>query len=391
MNYATTYHIGNDQNPTASQAEATAPTVGRVRRVDETSKGCRRDKKGSKEVGSCGNASNAFLKCSFLPKLKQNEAVQSCKESKRMERDFYQSLSDLAEHYLINPKPSQQYGYPYNMALAVHDLQQQLKNKTRDWEEIQLIREGKVYFTSEERYNTGATLYYIPVLPLYRLSKEKKYKKAFKLLLSVYSYLYHIVDIPYYRQEASYLYWMYDMLEQWATEDDETEDSLRFLAETKYAEWVGDCMERKIYNPLNLQRFENRLQQFKAKDHFDGKCLEVARTAFDISFNFPNSTIFRNAQAQINHDHEDEDEDEDENFENTVSMNKYISFCADAKGCLFDQLFQSVNNELQEYGQMEEPVITKHFNGSDVRQDNLEFEHQIFDLISGLIDLMNEL
>lgn len=390
MNYAKTYHIGNDQNPTATQAKTTAPAIGRIRRMDETSKRCRRDKKGSKAVGSRGNASHAFLKCSFLPKLKQNETVQSCKESKRMERDFYQSLLDLAEHYLIDPKPSQQYGYPYNMALAVHDLQQKLKNKTRDWEEIQLIRDkGKVYFTSEERYNTGATLYYIPVLPLYRLSKEKNYKKTFKLLLSVYSYLYHIVDIPYYRQEASYLYWMYDILEQWATEDYETEDSSRFLAEIKYAEWVGDFMERKIYSSLNLQHFENRLHQFKAKDHFDGKCLEVARTAFDISVNFPNSTIFKNAQAHLNHDHEDEEDDE--NYENMVTMDKYISFCADAKGCLFDQLFQSVNNELQEYGQMEEPVIIKYFKGSDVRQDNLEFEHQIFDLISRLIDLMNEL
>ena len=389
MNYATPYHIGNDHNTTATQTKTTAPTIGRVRRVDETPQRCRRNQKRPKEVSSCSDASNAFLKCSFLPKLKENGTVQACEESKGLERDFYQSLSNLAEHYHLDPKPYLQFEYPYNLALAIHDVQQQLKNKTRDWEEIQLISDkGKVYFTSEERYNTGATLYYIPVLPLYRLSKEKKYKKAFRLLLSVYSYLYHIVDIPYHRQEASYLYWMYDMLEQWATEDDETEDALRLLAEIKQAEWIGDCMERKIYTTQNLQRFETRLHQFKAKDHFDGKCLEVARTAFDISVNFPNSTIFRNAQAHQNHEHEDEDDDE--NFENTVTMDKYISFCADAKGCLFDQLFQSVNNELQEYGQMEEPVIIKIFNGSDVSQKNLEFEHQIFDLITELIELMNE-
>lgn len=389
MDHATTYHLGNDQNPTATQAEATAPTVGRIRRVDETSQGCRRDQKRPEGISTCADASNAFLRCSFLPKLKDNETLLGCKKSKRLERDFYQSLSDLAKHYLIDPKPSQQYGYPYNMALAVHDLQQQLKNKTRDWEEIRLIRDkGKVYFTSEERYNTGATLYYIPVLPLYRLSKMKERKRNFQLVLSVYSYLYHIADIPYYRQEASYLYWIYNMLEQWATEDDETEDSLRFLTEIKYAEWVGDCMERKIYNLLNLQHFENRLQQFKAKDHFDGKCLKVAKTAFDLFVNFPNSNIFRNAKACSNDTNNDEEDDE--NCENMVTMGQYISFCADAKGCLFDQLFQSVNNELQECGQMKEPVIIKHFNGSNVIQNNLEFEHQIFDLIKELIDLMND-
>ena len=390
MNYATPYHIGNDQNPTATQTKTTAPTLGRIRRVDKTPQRCRGNQKRPKEVSSCSDASNAFLKCLFLPKLKENETVQACRESKRLERDFYQSLSNLAEHYHLDPKPTRQFEYPYNLALAVHNLQQQLKNKTRDWEEIQLIKDkGKVYFTSEERYNTGATLYYIPVQPLYRLSKIKNRKKTFDLLISVYSYLYHTVNIPYYRQEASYLYWMYDMLEQWATEDDETEESLSLLAEIKYAEWIGDCIERKIYSPLNLQRFETRLKQFKANDHFDGKCLEVARMAFSISVNFPKSNIFRNAQVCSNDNNYDEEDDE--NYENMVTMDKYISFCADAKGCLFDQLFQSVNNELQEYGQMEEPVIIKYFKGSDVRQDNLEFEHQIFDLISRLIDLMNEL
>jgi hypothetical protein len=86
-------------------------------------------------------------------------------------------------------------GYPYNIALALDDIQKQLKNKVRDWEEIRLIEEkGKTYFTSEERYNTGAILYYIPIVPLYRLSKNPKRKQAVQLLQSVCSYLYHIAN-----------------------------------------------------------------------------------------------------------------------------------------------------------------------------------------------------
>lgn len=386
MNYATKYRIGNGQNPTAKTTEATAQTVGRIRRVDETPQRCRRNQKRPKEVSSYSDASHAFLKCSFLPKLKEDETIPTCKKSKRLERDFYQSLSNLAEHYKINPMLSYQFEYPYNIALAIDDVQIQLKKKIKDWEEIGLIEDkGKVYFTSEERYNTGATLYYIPILPLYRLSKISKNKKAYQLLLSVYSYLYHTVDIPYYRQEESYLFWMYDMFEQWATEDEETEDSLSLLAELKQAELIGDFIEMKIYNHQNLHYFETRLQQFKPLNDFEIKCLKISKAAFLLMTEFPHSNIFTHAKTNSITDYDDEDEE----TENVVTMDKYVSFCADATGSLFDNLFQSVNNELQEYGQMEEPVITKHFNGSDINQNTLEFENQIFDLITELIDLMN--
>ena len=77
----------------------------------------------------------------------------------------------MAEHYGLNPISTKHLGYPYNIALALDDIQKQLKNKVRDWKEILVIEEkGKTYFTSEERYNTGAILYYIPIVPLSPLS-----------------------------------------------------------------------------------------------------------------------------------------------------------------------------------------------------------------------------
>lgn len=264
MNYATQNHIGNYQNPTAKTAEATAQTIGRVLTMDESSKRCRRNQKRLSEVSSNSNDSNAFLKCSFLPTLEKTETVQYHQKSKRFERDFYRSLSFLKEHYQINSRQFKDFEYPYNIALEIQDVQNQLKNKTRNWEEIQLIQDkGKVYFTSEERYNTGAILYYIPVIPLYKLSKIKKYKKTFHIMLSVYSYLYHIVDIPYYRQEASYLYWMYEMFEQWANEDDEDQENINLLLDIKSAEWIGDSIEKKIYNLQNLEQFKTRLERSK--------------------------------------------------------------------------------------------------------------------------------
>ena len=71
----------------------------------------------------------------------------------KLETIFYQSILQLAEHYGIKSISTKHFSYPYNIALALDDVQKQLKIKL-DWEEIRLIVEkGKTYFTSEERYN----------------------------------------------------------------------------------------------------------------------------------------------------------------------------------------------------------------------------------------------
>ena len=284
---ATKNHIGKNTSIRRTKAKTTAPTVGRVHRLDETSERCGRDKERPTEIGSDNNAPNGFLKCTFLPKLEENEiqnplseTIQNPAKAIKTERNFYQSLSRLAEHYNIEPMQTRHFGYPYNVALALDDVQTKLKNKVRNWDEIRLIEDkNKTYFTSEERYNTGAILYYIPIVPLYRLSKNPNRKQAVQLLQSICSYLYHIADVPYYRQQSTYLYWMYEMVSEWFTSDEETSNH---LSEIKQAEQIGDFMERKIYNHHNLSRFKDHLKNFKTKDKFDRDCFTLASKIFSL-------------------------------------------------------------------------------------------------------------
>lgn len=73
------------------------------------------------------------------------------------------------------------------------------------------------------RYNTGAILYYVK---WFRCGiTNPKRKKVAQLLQSVCSYLYHIVKIPYYRKQDSYLFWMYEMVTEWITSNDENEET----------------------------------------------------------------------------------------------------------------------------------------------------------------------
>ena len=392
MKYATKNNLGKSKNTRKTKAKTTASTVGRICRLDEAGQKRFGNSERPTEICSDKSTSDGFLKCTFLPKLKENIAqklasdeqnlTQIQRKNTKTERDFYQSLSRLTEHYGLNPISTKYFGYPYNIALALDDIQKQLKNKVRDWEEIRLIEEkGKTYFTSEERYNTGAILYYIPIVPLYRLSKNPKRKQAVQLLQSVCSYLYHIAGVPYYRKQDSYLFWMYEMVTEWITSDDENEETPIYLSEIKQAEHIGDFMEQKIYNHHNLTRFKDHLKNFKAKDRFDNDCFMLARKVFSLYEQYPNATIYQNLQSII--------DTEEYESDTIVSMDKYVSFCAEAKGLMFQTLFEAVNSDLQEYATTQEPMVIKKFDGSNITNNNLDFENRLFPLIEELIYILN--
>jgi hypothetical protein len=351
--------------------------------MDETSKRHQRNTEGQTEIHSCKPTSDGFLKSTFLPKLKEDDSQKQNQENAtKTERDFYRSLSQLAEHYHIQTNPTRDFSFPYNITLAIDDVKNQLKCKIKDWEEIRLMQDkNKTYLTSEERYNTGSTLYYIPILPLYRLTKNPKRRQDVQLLQSVCCYLYHIVGIPYYRQQESYLFWMYEMVSDWITSDDENEDTANYLSEIKQAEQIGDLMKKKIFSHHNLVRFKNRLDNFKGNDGFDNDCYLLASKVFELYQQYPNENIYRNFNPNV--------ETEECDGDTIVTMEKYISFCAESKGMLFQTLFESINNEFQECTEMEEPTILKKFDGSDVSNNNLDFENRLFPLIEELIYILN--
>ena len=381
MNYATQHHIGNYQHTRTETTTAIAPTVGRVRQLATKTKGRKPSAERQAEIRTNSNATNGILKCTFLPKLKTAKSVQACQKT---ERDFHKSLSKLAEHHSIEPMQTQDFEFPYNIVLSMWDMETKVKRTNINWEGFKLIQDSKkTYFTSEERYNTGTTLYYIPVVPLFQILKDQKRKKTAQLLLSVCSYLYHIAQIPYYRQEESYLYWLYEMMNDWVEQDEETAETETNKRELRNAEYIGDKVEQKLFNLINLKVFEKRLNRFKSVDTFDSECWKIARNAFALYTEYPSENIFRNATLP-----EKDPYDNDEN--EIIGMEKYISFIADTKGWLYESLSDTINNEFNEYGAMEEPTISKQFDGSEIPTANLDFENRLFDLLNDLSGLLYE-
>ncbi|ATL48936.1 hypothetical protein COR50_18160 [Chitinophaga caeni] len=383
MKHATTDYSRNDQHAHFHPATAATPAIEPVRGLDAKAKRRSSSKEGQATVRTPGSLTDAFLKTTFLPVQEKEICTATGKEAIKTERDFYQSLSGLAAHYGIEPLPTREYGYPYNIALSLWDTERRLKDTCRYFDNLRVLRQGKkTVLVSEERCNTGYSLYYIPVVPLYRMLRNRKRRTAAQLLLSVCTYLYHVAQVPYYRQEDSYLYWTYHMLKDWAEEEQETDSGDIYGGEIHVAEWTGDRMEQKIRHRDNLKYFRQRVETFKAGDDYDRECLRVASEALALYTAYPDAHIYNNAypKATVSDEYDDEPE--------IIGIEKYVSFFADRKGLLYDSLYEMVNTDFNEGPAIQEPTIRKVFDGKPIK-GSLDFDSRLFELIGDLIFLLS--
>lgn len=190
----------------------------------------------------------------------------------------------------------------------------------------------------------------------------------------MYAYLYQVLAIPYYRTDGCYLNSIYEMLENWIVEDDNDED---MLIEITDAYSIGDYMQELIRDPKHLRAFKQRTEKFKPKTDFERKAHAIAKFFYRLSVDYPNVQIDRSFYPLRYRE---------EILDRSIALDDYISFCASIEGCLFESLCQTVNDDLQEYGEIDEPVHFVPF-GKKIQQNHFEFESRAFEGLNNLIEL----
>lgn len=338
------------------------------------------NKKGQTTQRSVGTIADGFLKHQFLQLY---EAAVNTPEKRQVEQGFFKSLSSLSSLYGCEIMDVEDKPYPYNVLLAHWDISRKLEERLKA--DVAIVKDdaGKVCLSTTQTCYEGNTLYYIPVLPVYRLLKDRTRKRCGELLLSVFSYFYHVVQVPYYRDSYSCMDYQYDMLKEWILDDRESyqRDELNAqISEFDQAAYYGDDMHRKLFNRYNLDQFVHRVKQFKPSDEWEQECLRLAAIALDLFHEYPDRSIFSRVQRY------DEYCDGE-----TISAEYYIHFVAESKGWLAEQVEQSVNSYLQECSRIEEPTITQLFNRKGIEKETLDFEHRFFSLLEDLCTLLNEI
>jgi len=385
--YARTYDIGN--NPKVARrtkAKTVAPPDGRFCNLDGKGKRRFRNPKGQTAVCPDNHVANGFLRTAFLPRLQESETLQACEQYPEMVAGFFRSLSLVAQQYGLKLRPSVSLGYPDCIAIALSGLRGQLKSKGADADEIRLVENGeRVFLAKGESYCTGMTLYYIPVVPIYDMLQGPTDRHIADLVLSVCAYLYHIADVPYYRQERSYLFSMYEMIEEWKLDEDDSGNiDEELLRETEHAENIGDFIEGRLANPENLDRFRERVDNFQGTSEQDREFWELADKFYALYQQYPDQTIYSRIR-----DIQEIEDFEDDMDERVIRVDMYVSFFASSKGTLSDILIDSVNVDLQESCLIEEPTIYIPFDETGLGGETLDFEKRLFPLMEDLIYLLN--
>lgn len=369
--------------PTAKTAAQKRRAVPALARAQE---GHRRSAYRPPAICPAGAAAYGFLKTRFLPHH-TGQAVSGCAANEK--EGFYRSFALLCSHYGICPVDTKGFAYPYGREVALFEAARLLRDKHPQHITIEpKENDGEFILNVREHFDTQNTLFYIPVAPLYFLMRDNKRKKAARLLLCVFSYLYRVAGVPCHTDDGSYLYWNYDMLTQWVMEDpqgwEDEKEYYSYVREINNALHIGEVTLRRLSNAIHLERFGEWVCNFTPNDAFGQDCHRLAQKFHSLWQDYPQGHIYSHADPDCLPDPEEGYDDND-----CITMEKYISFVAATDGWLYNNLEQSVNNEFGECISIQEPVLKRCFDGQPQHTDSLDYECRLFPLINELCYLLN--
>lgn len=298
------------------------------------------------------------------------------------ESAYFKSVAELCKTYGWQQMETGHLPYPYNVLMSHRDLAKKLNRLPYETE--LLITESDtdrtIALATKEVYEVGNTLYFIPVIPLFRFLRHKENKACGKLLLAVMSYLYRFAGIPYYRDEDNFIYGEYEMNKEYFLEciSENPEDYEEDMSDIVRNDICGDIMQRKIHNSYHLDNFATTIDRFKPCNPFEEECLLIAKDAFALYQEFPNRSVFQNIP-------------ELEDWDEVATPESYIAFIGDSKGWVYENVERYVNDYLGNFSEMALPVSTQVFDGTATEPQNLEFENRLFDLLTDLCNILFDL
>lgn len=325
-------------------------------------------------------APNGFLRQPLLPLYECSDIGLPPKE--QAEQQFVLSFMDFTAQQGLPLKGYMDMPYPYNILLTYQQTVKAMKWHRPDSEMAIISTErGSIALAEKEQYYTNNTLFYIPVCPLYKGLEANAENKGLLVILSVFAYLYTVVAVPYYRDSGTFLYWQYEMVREWIESDPdsyEQEDYLQRLAELRRADDQGDAIDRMLNDPRNLSQLENRVTAFTPSTDWDRQAHQIGKRALQLYSDFPTATLYDHVS-------------DDGYASDYVAIGDYVSFIHDLDGSLFDEIFQTVNEDFGNRAAVQEPTVLHLYGTGQTARKNTGFEQQLFPLIDDLVTLLMRL
>ena len=322
-----------------------------------------------------------FLRHSFLPLAAFPEPIG---KARKAEKQFFSSLEHFAGLYNLEVPVPGNLPFPLNMDRSFKSISEQFSKLGKKLEPV-IIKDGKqeACIATVKQYQMRYSLFYIAVQPVVKLMQRRKRRRSVDLLLSVFSYLYRVMGIPFYTECSSYLYNCYEVLENYLTdaayEGDEDTDYASMLSEFRLATYWGNQILRTIRHPYTLQSLEERVRRFRASDKKEEELLSVCKAALDLYRQYPKRSIFEDMPEGFLCPEEKE----------RIRPDQYISFFWSDQDLSYEQLMEHINYDLQEMAASDEPIAIQLFNAQQEKEHHdMSFIEAVFDLLNSLSNLL---
>lgn len=318
---------------------------------------------------------NGFLKHRFLP------FWQYGGNRERAEREFQNSLSNLCAYYglamtIITGS------FPQN----IYQTQQTViaKLKAIDNKLSCFVAEDEQHtatLATVKRYDTGMTLYYIPVRPLWQWMESGQYPQITELLICLFAYLEQVVKIPFYTEQG-YLSYQYQTLEEWVNDDQEEDEYHQVQLDELYLmQNAGQKIYMQIIKPESLSRFEIVIANFNASEDWLRDWQMVGNEFLSLYKQYPNRSVFDHIQSDLLYPEGEE----------RIHADQYISFYWSGNDCFQDSLFEMIDNHFQEIAFMDEPAHVQLFDHLPENTiPDFDFETRLFELLDKLSQILNK-
>lgn len=342
----------------------------------------RSSKRKRAQSSATANGRNGFLNYCFEPI--RADSTPQLNNQKQIERDFFQSLSNLCQLYNFQVPQVDDHIYPLNVTVAFKDIEKKLAQFDKDLG-IAIIEDKNRTATiiTFKSFNTGYTLYYVPIRPLWDLLKDRKRQRTAELVLSIFCYLYRVNNIPFYTDSSSYISYVHEMLSEWYISDEECEEDTtdEFLDIIETANYCGKIIKRKMKNPYHLKVLEERIQRYNPESAAEIRLQQIAERILT-TLNTTKRGIQDSLYPNLIYPGEDE----------RIYPDYYLSFVWDIEDDLNDQVMGFINTDLQEKVIVDAPLSIQAFDTPQERTTHdLTFEESFFLLISDLVDTLTEL
>lgn len=356
----------------------TLSTVRNIRRKPQPITGRSSRTQGQSQISPLASCADGFLNHSFLPLCLPERQLPN---KEITEYGYFQSVKELCKVNGLQPLEVSHLPYPSNILLSHRDLSAKLNRLPYETElVITKNDDDTVGLSTKQEFEFGHTLYYIPVIPLYRFLRDRQNRPSGNLLLAIMSYLYREAGVPYHRGQSSFMTGEYEMFKEYYLEtiDEMPDDYEEDMAEINRVEICSDIMQRKMASPYHLENLERAINRFHPQNDRDENCLMLARETLALYREFPGRHIWQNLTDL-------------EEWDDTAECDAYISFIADGTGWLYEIIEQNVNEYLGNYSEVHQPTVICDYDGKATEPHTLEFEYRVYDLILSLCTILFDL